>query len=93
MSEEDLKINAKVRKILVESDIDLSALNVRTTSGAVTITGELKRFSARRLSERRVAKLLSVLETAILRSKGVKRVSFSIETWKKSKGTWKRTTK
>ena len=89
MSEEDLKINSKVRKILVENNLDLSLLSVSTASGSVTIRGELKKLWAREISARKTARLLVLVETAILQTKGVKRVTFFIENWQKSKGKWK----
>lgn len=88
MAEADLKINSKVRKILVESGLDTSALSLSTTSGAVRIRGEMRKLSGDRLDDRRVTRLLTVLETTILRTKGVKRVTFSIEKWHKKKGKW-----
>lgn len=88
MSEEDLKINSKMRKVLVEHNLDLSSLGVSTSSGAVTVRGELRKLSGRELSALDVAKLLGVLESNMLRTKGVKRVAFAIKGWKKSKGKW-----
>jgi len=88
MGEEDLKVNSKVRKILVEAGLDTSVVALRTTSGAVTIHGELRKFSGQKLNDSRITKLLTILETAILNSKGVKRVTFSIEMWRKRKGKW-----
>ena len=89
MSETDLKINSKVRKILIESNLDISLLSVSSASGAVRIQGKLRKLSTRQLSVQEVAKLLSVLEGIILQTKDVKRVTFSIEEWNKSKGTWR----
>lgn len=88
MSEEDLKINAKARKILVEHNLDLSLLGVSTTSGTVTVRGEVRKLSGRELSDLDIAKLLGVLESVMLRTKGVKRVTFAIRGWKKAKGKW-----
>ncbi len=93
MSEDDLKLNSKVRRVLTEHGLDLSALNTSSTSGAVTITGELKKLTAQELYDHDVVRLLSVLETVILRTKGVKRVTFSVRGWKKEKGRWGRETK
>ncbi len=90
MSESDIKINSKARKILVENNIDLSPLTVRTTAGTVTIRGELKRLPSRKMHDRDIAKLLNVVETILLRTKGVKRVVFSIDSWTKKKGKWRR---
>ncbi len=88
MSEEDLKINSRVRKILVENNLDLSLLGVSTTSGSVTIRGALKKLTGTWMNDREITRMLLLLETVILRSKGVKRVAFTIEHWKKSKGKW-----
>jgi hypothetical protein len=88
MSETDLKMNSKVRKILTEYFIDLTQLSVSTTSGAVAIRGELRKMTGHEATERDVLKLLGVLETVILRTKGVKRVTFSVKGWKKNKGKW-----
>lgn len=88
MSEADLKVNAKVRKILVENNLDLSCLGISTASGAVSIRGEVKKVPERNISDRDAAKLLILLEGVILRTKGVKRVSFNIAKWEKSKGKW-----
>ena len=89
MSEADLKVNSKVRKILVESNLDLSLLNVSTTSGSVRVQGKLRKLSTRRMTVQESAKLLAVLEIAILRMKSVRRVTFLIEDWKKTKGKWR----
>jgi hypothetical protein len=88
MSEVDLKINSKARKILVENGLDTSVLSVSTTSGAVAIRGELRKFGGRELTEREAGRMLTILESNILRSKGVKKVSFSIKNWMKKKGKW-----
>jgi hypothetical protein len=88
MSEADLKVNSKVRKILTEYFIDLAQLSVSTTSGAVTVRGELRKLTGHEAGEREVLKLLGVLETVILRTKGVKRVTFYVKGWKKNKGKW-----
>jgi formylmethanofuran dehydrogenase subunit C len=88
MSEDDLKINSRVRKILVENNLDLSSLGVSTASGSVMIRGELKKMTGHEMNDREVTRALIVLETVILRSKGVKRVLFTIPHWKKSKGKW-----
>lgn len=88
MSEVDLKINSKTRKILVENGLDTGVLTVSTTSGAVAIRGELRKLGGRELTERDTARLLTILESNILRSKGVRKVSFSIKHWMKKKGKW-----
>ncbi len=88
MSEDDLKINSKMRKILVEHNLDLSLLGVSTSSGAVIVRGEPRKLSGREMSDLDVAKLLGVLESVMLRTKGVKRVTFAIKGWKKAKGKW-----
>ncbi len=88
MSESDLKINSKVRKILVENNLDTASLHVSTSSGVVSIRGEITKFPARKMSERDIAKCLVILETTALRTKGVKRVSFSLRNWEKKKGKW-----
>ena len=91
MSESDMKINSKVRKTLVENNLDLSSLSVSTSSGAVTIRGEMRKLSGREMTDRDVARLLGVLETSLLRSKGVKRVTFDLRSWHKKKGKWLKT--
>jgi len=88
MSEEDLKINARVRKIFVENNLDPSLLTISTASGSVLVRGEFQRLTSRELNDRDAVRLLSLLETIILRTKGVKRVVFSVQHWKKSKGKW-----
>ena len=90
MAERDLKINARVRKILVENNLNLCYLGVSTRSGTVNIQGELKKLSGRWINENQVGKFLRRLETAILYVKDVKRVSFSIEDWEKKRGKWKK---
>ncbi|MBI5115908.1 hypothetical protein HZA56_05500 [Candidatus Poribacteria bacterium] len=88
MSEDDLKINSRVRKILVENNLDTSSLGVSTASGSVMIRGEFKKMTGHEMNDRETARTLTVLESNILRSKGVKRVVFTIQHWKKSKGKW-----
>ena len=88
MSESDLKINAKARRILIEANLDMAALNVSTASGAVSIRGELRKFSGAKMNASAMKKMLSAIETNLLRTKGVKRVTFSIDSWKKKKGKW-----
>jgi hypothetical protein len=88
MSESDLKINSKARKTLVEANLDLSVLSVSTTSGAVSIRGEIRKFSGAKMNPSAMIKMLSAIETNLLRAKGVKRVTFSIDNWKKKKGKW-----
>ena len=91
MSESDMKINAKVRKILVENHLDLSLLSVSTTSGTVTIRGEVKKLFSGGASPRKVAGKLGLLESAIMRVGGVKRIHFRVEDWQKTRGKWEHT--
>lgn len=88
MSEMDLKINAKVRKILTEYNIDVSELRISSTSGGVSIRGELKKLMGSEFKDSDVAKLIPVLESVILRTKNVKRVLFEVKGWTKRKGKW-----
>lgn len=88
MSEDDLKVNSKVRRILTEHNLDVSALTISSVSGAVTIKGELRKLTAQELNDHDIVRLLTVLETVILRTKDVKRVTFSVRGWKKTKGRW-----
>lgn len=88
MSEADLKTNSKVRKILVEANLDTTVLHITTTSGAVSIRGELRKFSGRKMNDNTAARLLAAVEMNILRSKGVKRVTFKLAEWKRKKGKW-----
>jgi hypothetical protein len=88
MSEMDLKVNAKVRKILTEYNIDVSELRISSTSGSVSIRGELKKLMGVEFKENEVGKLITVLETVILRTKNVKRVLFEVKGWTKHKGKW-----
>ena len=88
MSEADLKINSKVRKVLVEANLDNSGVNVSTTSGVVLIRGEFQKFPGIKMRDRDIARMLTVIELNILRIKGVKRVTFSLDKWSKKKGKW-----
>jgi hypothetical protein len=90
MSEKDLKINARVRRILVEHDLDLSALYISTTSGSVLVKGRLRKLSLRRMSDAIIVRTLVMVELSILRTKGVRRVSIAIKDWKKNRGRWKK---
>jgi hypothetical protein len=91
MSEADLKTNAKARKLLVEANIDVTVLHISTTSGAVSIRGELRKFTGGKMNDNAIAKMLSAIEVNLLRTKGVKRVAFSIDNWKKHRGKWTKT--
>jgi len=88
MAEADLKINSKIRKVLVENNLDTSALTVSTTAAVVSLRGQLRKLSGREMNDREIVRCLSVLETNILRTKGVKRVKFSVKSWGKKKGKW-----
>jgi hypothetical protein len=91
MSADDLKINSRVRKILVEKNLNLSFVNVSTRSGAVSIRGEIKKLSGSQMSDGQTAKFLRHVEETILHIKEVKRVTFSLHGWEKRRGKWKRT--
>ena len=88
MSEKDLRINAKVRRILVENNLDLSVLTVSTASGAVTIRGEVKKLFSREIGDNKFIMLLILLETSIMKVSGVKRVLFYVDNWKRVRGKW-----
>lgn len=89
MSESDLKINGKVRKIFIENNLDTSCLGTSTTSGSVLVKGELRKIN-REMRDRDIVLTLGVLETVIMRTKGVKRVKFAVRNWKKKKGKWQK---
>jgi len=88
VSESDLKINSRVRRMLVERHLDTSELSISTTSGVVAVRGTFRKMSGREMNERDVVRMLAVLEINILRTKGVKRVSFTLKGWGKKKGKW-----
>jgi len=88
MSENDLKINSKVRRILTEYNVDLSLLNISTASGAVSIRGELRKMTGHEMKENEIPRFIAVIESVILKTKNVKRVSFSLKGWTKAKGKW-----
>lgn len=90
MSEKDLKINASVRRILVEHDLDLTVLSVSATGGSVKIRGRLRKLSLRSMGDSLMVRTLVMLENAIMRTKHVRRVSFSIKGWEKKRGRWKK---
>ena len=90
MSEQDLKINSKVRKILVEKNLSLSFLETSSRSSVVSIRGQVKKLSGATISDSQISKLLLQLEATIMHIKDVKRVSFSIHGWEKRRGKWKK---
>ena len=55
------------------------------------IRGEMRKLTGREMTDRDIARLLGVLENTLLRGKGVKRVGFEIQNWKKKKGKWLKT--
>jgi hypothetical protein len=77
-----------VRKVLVEANLDTTALHISTTSGSVSIRGEFRKLTGHKMNDNAIAKLLVALEVNILRTKGVKRVAFKLERWNKRKGRW-----
>lgn len=88
VSEMDLKINSKVRKILTEYNVDVSLLRISSASGGVSVRGELRKLTGHEIKENEIGKFISVLETVILRTKNVKRVGFDVKGWTKHKGKW-----
>lgn len=90
MSEQDMKINSRVRKIFVEKNLNLSFVNVSTRSGVVSISGEIRKLTGSEMTDGQISKLILQLETTILYVKEVKRVTFSIQGWEKSRGKWKK---
>ncbi len=88
MSENDLKANARVRKVLTEYNVDLSHVKVSTTSGSVRVSGELRKLAGHEMRESEIPRFLLVLESVIVKIKNVKRVSFDVKGWKKEKGKW-----
>lgn len=79
----DYQINGNVRRTLVARNIDLQELQYRTSNGAVDITGTLRFKEAKALAE--IARELYLLEEAILGIRGVRRVSFNLDSWEKAK--------
>ena len=90
MSEQDMKINSRVRKIFVEKNLNLAFVDVSTRSGVVNIRGELKKMTGSEMTDSQVAKLIFQLEGTISHVKDVKRVLFSLHGWEKSRGKWKK---
>ena len=83
MSESDLKTNSKVRKVLVEANLDTTVLSIKTTSGSVLIRGELRKFNGKKMNDNAAVRLLGAVEINIIRSKGVKRVTFKLAEWER----------
>ena len=82
----DLDINCRVRRALVRHWIDLGRLSVRTTRGAVHLSGSLLRLpnGGPALDSMTVAAIV----TEIRQIPDVRRVRTSFENWVEDSGAW-----
>jgi hypothetical protein len=84
--QDDIAINCAVRRVLVRHFIDLGRICIRTTRGAVTITGTLERLinSPAPLN----AGIVTQIFDEIGRLNHVRRVLGTLTNWASKEGAW-----
>jgi hypothetical protein len=93
MLKEDFFIQTNIRRILIRSNVDYSAITFGTVRGVVYIQGTFKVRGissdvSSRDTEEIVVKTLRSLELKIRSIPGVVDVKFQLPNWKKEKGQW-----
>jgi len=86
MSQEDLRINRDVRKILVKHWLDLGRLSVRSSLGRLMIRGSLERI--RGVKEELTPAIVNEMFRKIKQIKNVVRVSVELDNWANDDGRW-----
>ena len=86
MSQEDLKTNRDVRKILVKHWLDLGRLSIRTAMGRLTIRGKLERI--RGVQEDLAPAIVNDMFSRIKRIRNVARMTIDLENWTCEDGRW-----
>jgi len=85
----DLEINNHIRRLLTKRRIDTNKVTYRTTSGSVTLTGQLS-FIGKYLDESEILHEIQVIEDLLKNIVGVKRVTIDFEGYEKddASGEW-----
>lgn len=91
MSQIDLEINRRVRKVLVRHWIDLGRIGIHSANGSLTLRGTITCLAG--VSQELDASGLENIFREINRIENVKRVSTQFENWVEMDGTWKKVEK
>ncbi len=87
MSNSDLQINVRIRKILASHWIDLRDLHYRAYKGTVRLSGYMKRING--IPTDVLPMPIPLIEHEVRRIEGVKLVFFDLENFKKNvEGSW-----
>ena len=86
MSQEDLRINRDVRKILVKHWLDLGRLSIRSSLGRLMIRGSLERI--RGVKEELTPPIVNEMFRKIKQIKNVVRMSVELDNWANDDGRW-----
>ena len=86
MSQEDLKINREVRKVLVKHWLDLGRMSIRTAQGKLMMRGFMERI--RGVKEDLTPVIVNDIFNRIKRINGITRMTIDIDNWKNEDGQW-----
>lgn len=86
MSQDDLRINRDVRKILVKHWLDLGRLSVRSSLGRLMIRGSLERI--RGVKEELTPAIVNEMFRKIKQIDGVVRMNVELDNWANDDGRW-----
>lgn len=88
MADSNLKLNAAIRSLLASQWIDLQRIRFATVHGTVRFYGELCYLGAHR-GNRSEASRIENLEQQVRRLKGIRKVYFDLQNWRKNaNGEW-----
>ena len=86
MAVSDFQINSRVRGIFARHWLDTSQLSVVTIKGNVYLGGHVRKLPAVSSDIEINEDMMAAIDAAIGRIKGVKRITYRFEEWKKEAG-------
>ena len=86
MSQDDLRINRDVRRILVKHWLDLGRLSVRSSLGRLMIRGSLERI--RGVKEELTPAIVNEMFRKMNHIDGVARLNIELDNWSNDDGRW-----
>jgi hypothetical protein len=86
---DDVKLNAKVRKVIASCRLDLSLLRVRVTRGIVHLSGSVTRMGEDKGDPEANEASLERLDAQLRTLPGYRGINYTFENWRREPtGTW-----
>ena len=89
---DDVKLNAKVRKVIAACRVDLAMIRIRVTRGIVHLSGSVKRMGEGHNDPKENSAALEKLDALIRTLPGYRGINYTFDNWRREPtGAWQYT--